>query len=245
VYSEAEIATVLAFADAGWSYSTIARATGVSRSTIRHWIDEKTPVRGVNRGTGCLICAGRAEHLPTGPYAYLLGLYLGDGHISGHKKGVYKLRIFCCNRYPGLMDECELAFFDIGAKQVSRCNKIGCTEVYSYSRHWPCLFPQHGLGMKHTRQIKLENWQQDIVDRYPAPFIRGLIHSDGCRVLNWVNGTPYPRYHFCNESKDILALFGRACERMDIEWRPNNRKTLSVAKRDSVARLDAFVGRKR
>ncbi len=47
---------------------------------------------------------------------------------------------------------------------------------------------------------------REIVDADPRPLVRGLIHSDGCRVLNWVKGTPYPRYHFTNESLDIRAM---------------------------------------
>jgi hypothetical protein len=34
--------------------------------------------------------------------------------------------------------------------KISRTPKIGCTEVASYSKHWPCLFPQHGPGRKHA-----------------------------------------------------------------------------------------------
>ena len=78
-----------------------------------------------------------------------------------------------------------------------------------------------------------------------GPSSRGLLHSDGCRVLNWVNGTPYPRYHFSNVSADIRGIFGRACDQLGIEWRPNNRWSLSVARRGSVALLDEFVGPKR
>jgi hypothetical protein len=77
------------------------------------------------------------------------------------------------------------------------------------------------------------------------PLVRGLLHFDGCRVLNWVNGTPYPRYHFSNVSADIRGIFGRACDQLGIEWRPNNRWSLSVARRGSVALLDEFVGPKR
>jgi hypothetical protein len=69
--------------------------------------------------------------------------------------------------------------------------------------HWICLFPQHGPGRKHERKIELTGWQQDLVDLDPRPLLRGLLHSDGCRVLNWVKGTPYPRYHFSNVSPDI------------------------------------------
>lgn len=64
-------------------------------------------------------------------------------------------------------------------------------------------------------------------------------------MLNWVNGTPYPRYHFSNVSPDIRAIFGRACDALGIEWRPHNRRNLSGARRDRVALLDAFVGPKR
>jgi hypothetical protein len=117
--------------------------------------------------------------------------------------------------------------------------------VYSLSKHWPCLFPQHGPGRKHERKIELTAWQQDLVDADPRPLLRGLLHSDGCRVLNWVNGTPYPRYHFSNVSADIKGIFGRACDALGIEWRPHNRRSLSVARRESVALLDQFVGPKR
>ena len=39
--------------------------------------------------------------------------------------------------------------------------------------------------MKHTRRIVLEPWQIELVRADPRPLIRGLIHSDGCRVTNW------------------------------------------------------------
>jgi hypothetical protein len=122
---------------------------------------------------------------------------------------------------------------------------VGCTEVASFSKHWPCLFPQHGPGKKHERKIELTRWQQELVDLDPRPLVRGLLHSDGCRVLNRVNGTPYPRYHFTNVSADIRGIFGRACDQLGIEWRPNDPCSLSVARRGSVALLDEFVGPKR
>jgi hypothetical protein len=44
-------------------------------------------------------------------------------------------------------------------------------------------------------------------------------------------------------SADIRGIFGRACDQLGIEWRPNNPWSLSVARRGSVALLDQFVGR--
>src|SRR5579871_3601453 len=73
--------------------------------------------------------------------------------------------------------------------RVFDVQRAGMTEVKSYSKHWPCLFPQHGPGMKHTRKIELAAWQQVIVDRYPGDFARGLFHSDGCRGMNRVRRT--------------------------------------------------------
>jgi hypothetical protein len=171
--------------------------------------------------------------LPQEPYAYLLGLYLCDGCLSPYPRDVYRLRIVCTNRYPELIRACELAMGKVLPNKVSRVTKAGegCTEVSAYSKHWPCLFPQHGPGRKHERKIELTVWQQELVDRDPRPLIRGLLHSDGCRVLNWVNGTPYPRYHFSNVSADIRGIFGRACVQLGIEWRPNNPWSLSVARR--------------
>jgi transcriptional regulator with XRE-family HTH domain len=43
---------------------------------------------------------------------------------------------------------------------------------------------------------------------------------------------------------DIRQLFGVACTRLGVEWRRMNRTTISVARQDSVARLDTFVGPK-
>jgi hypothetical protein len=113
--------------------------------------------------------------------------------------------------------------------------------------------PQHGPGPKHLRPIELRAWQVNIaLDRYPRELLRGLIHSDGCRSMNWVvehlrSGSKrytYARYLFSNESTDIRRLFSMACERVGVECRPNNRNSISVARRASVNQLDAFIGPK-
>jgi len=156
----------------------------------------------------CVVCGGDPLGLPQPVYTYLLGLYLGDGYIAAHARGVFRLRIYCADAYPDLIRRCEAAMAEVLPNKVNRVPRVGCTEVASYSKHWPCLFPQHGPGRKHERKIELAPWQQELVDRDPRPLIRGLLHSDGCRVLNWVNGTPYPRYHFSNVSADIRGSSG-------------------------------------
>src|SRR5581483_7693424 len=67
-----------------------------------------------------------------------------------------------------------------------RVRQQGCTMVKSYSKHWPCLFPQHGPGRKHHRRIELREWQEVIVQKFSGEFAKGLFHSDGWRGVNRV-----------------------------------------------------------
>jgi hypothetical protein len=76
---------------------------------------------------------------PQADYAYLLGLYLGDGYISrtGAKhKNVWALRIICADAWPGLMEACKRAMHAVRPdNKVMTVHKQGCTEVFSCSKH--------------------------------------------------------------------------------------------------------------
>jgi len=125
----------------------------------------------------------------------------------------------------------------------------GATVVAAW-KPWPSLFPQHGPGRTHERPIVLADWQQRVVDSQPEKLLRGLFHSDGCRVTNWtvrpVAGLPkryeYGRYFFTNESSDIMRIATDALDRLAVPWRRSNRNSISVAGREGVAALDRFVG---
>ncbi len=54
----------------------------------------------------------------------------------------------------------------------------------------------------------------------------------------------YPRYTFSNSSEDIRRIFTLACDLLGVQWRQMNATNVSVARRESVARLDEFVGPK-
>jgi hypothetical protein len=232
----------------------VAQRVGVSIGAVQKW---RTGIRrgpGTERKSGCPRCDGQPLDEPA--YSYLLGLYLGDGCISlggDRVKAVWKLSIFCDDAWPGLIQACARAMLAVRPdNKVLRVHRQGCTELKSYSRHWPCLFPQHGPGKKHLRKIELAEWQQVIVERHPGEFARGLLHSDGYRGVNRVRRRwgdrdhwyEYPRYLFVNESRDILRLCGEALDLLGVEWRFSKPNTISVAKRDPVARLDEFVGPK-
>jgi Homeodomain-like domain-containing protein len=254
------VAEALRLLDAGLSKAAAARQLGVSRAAVRDWVSRDgdslvAERRRIGAGDGChdpLACDFIAK-VPPSEYAYLLGLYLGDGCISRGPRGVFRLRISCCSAYPVLMQRCEDALAAVlPASRVGRAASIGCTDVYSYSKHWPCLFPQTGPGMKHERVIALTPWQTTITREHPRNFLAGLFHSDGCRCINRVKTVrstgvrcyEYPRYFFSNVSRDILQICGDALDEVGVEWRFNNWNSISVAKRASVAVLDEFIGPK-
>jgi hypothetical protein len=161
---------------------------GVSIAAIRHWRSGRRRSAygpGAERRRQCPRCHARS--MDEQAYAYLLGLYLGDGSITRGRRDVFALWIACCDDWPGLLAACRQAMSDVmPASSVFCVHYQGCTMVKSTSKHWPCLFPQHGPGRKHTRKIELESWQSAIVQEYPGEFARGLFHSDGWRGVNRV-----------------------------------------------------------
>ncbi len=233
----------------GTSLNAVSRHLGVSRATIRAWVQSNGDYSARTRGRA--ICP-RDGALDEVAYAHLLGLYLGDGCLSAHPRSVFALRIACDARYVDLLDECERSMRAVLPNAVSRNPAPGCVHVTSYSKHWPCLFPQHGPGRKHDRPIVLEPWQRQIVERHAGPFVRGLFHSDGCRVTNHVSREvagerrryAYPRYFFSNRSEDILGLCEWGLDLLGVAHRRSNRWSVSVARREAVARLDTVVGPK-
>ncbi|HEX6310752.1 MAG TPA: transcriptional regulator [Acidimicrobiia bacterium] len=252
--SEDDVHHVFELWGQGWSKQAISRETGVSRAQVRVWIEKgievvlASPMRAGRCGSSCDLPA----RAPPAAYAYLLGQYLGDGCISEASRHVFRLRIVMCDDYPSIRDECELAIHLVmPGHRIGRVKRLGCSEVYGYSKHWPCLLPQHGPGRKHERKLILAPWQERIAyDLSPQFFLRGLVHADGCRVINRVTGQrtgkryEYPRYFFTNESSDIREFFVEACRRLHVHCRYTKPNTLSVARREHVGVLDTFVGAK-
>jgi hypothetical protein len=237
MYDAATRADALRRMAAGESLRRIHLATGVNRSTLREWRTRNGAYSPRRASCPCPECDGTIGQIAPA-YTYLLGQYLGDGSIQRAGRS-HALRISCCNAYPLIMSEVEGSMRLITGGSVFRVPAIGCTVVQSHTKCWLHLLPQHGPGMKHTRPIRLEPWQRDLVDLDPRPLIRGLIHSDGCRVTNWterkVGGTTkrytYPRYFFSNASDDIRRIFTDALEQLGVAWRQSNARNISIAPR--------------
>ena len=261
MHSRETVTEALRLKETGLNDCEVARRTGVPRPTIREWrrgnlphsFQPKPVLYGRPRGPdSCSKCGGdahRVNRLSTA-YVYLLGLYLGDGTISKARRDVYKLRIFLDMKYPGIVAECEAAMCAVlPFNKASRLLKpSNCYEVYAYSKSWPCLFPQHGPGMKHTRTIALTDWQQELVKLAPRLLLRGLIQSDGCRFTNTrgrADNWTAPRHAFDNVSAEIRQIFCETCDLLGLRWTLARPHTIYVSRKADVARLDEFVGPKR
>ncbi|WP_371581005.1 helix-turn-helix domain-containing protein [Streptomyces sp. NBC_01314] len=243
----------------GTKNAEVARRLNVPLGTVSYWKHLDRAKRGECPGRHSPPCPRCDEReLDESAYSYLLGLYLGDGHIVQNRAmRVPSLSIACADTHPGLMDECEKAMRTVfPGNSVCRVRRKGCREVKLYSKHLRCLFPQHGPGMKHERTITLAPWQQEIVNAHPWKFIRGLIHSDGCRITNWTTRLvgserkryEYPRYFFANKSDDIRQLYTDTLDKLGVEWascaRSGTPFNISVARKASVALMDTHVGPK-
>lgn len=185
-------------------------------------------------------------------YCALLGYYLGDGCISQAPR-YQSLRIACDARYPKVISDVRSVLGCVRpGMAVFTVRAPGTIVVHANWKHWECLFPQHGAGRKHERELGMQTWQWALVEAHPAEFLRGLLHSDGSRSNNWaarkVGGVTkryeYPRWEFSNRSEEILGWCGDALDLVDVAWRRSSNFHVAVSRRADVNRLDSLIGLK-
>jgi hypothetical protein len=251
--SRIEFESVMTLMEAGRSDHEIAGLTGVPQSTVAAWRHGRGIARHQREATA------RVGWRPASAaaYCYLLGAYLGDGHIRVFSRRSASLIVTLDSSYPGVIAEVQHAvaavFPGVGVHGFLRMGG-SVTAVQANHPALPFAFPQHGPGRKHNRTIILTEWQRGLTHAHPKKLLRGLIHSDGCRTVNRfktelpsgrVAEYEYPRYFFSNLSADIRDIFCEHCELLGIRWTQSNPRNISVSHRKSVAVLDEFIGPKR
>jgi Homeodomain-like domain/LAGLIDADG-like domain len=233
----------LALVEAGENDCEVARRLGVPRTTVRDWRRSKGRPRMGDTCPRCWRPSRKPIVFSSPDYAELLGLYLGDGYIVRAGRSD-RLRIFLDTRYSQIVAEARALLRRCFPRhRVGRFTSgKGTTTILSlYCTHLACLFPQHGAGMKYQRDIVLEDWQTEIVERDPWRFLRGLIRSDGCVFVNRTGRYAYLSYDFSNRSPQIRELFMDACDRVDVEYRAYQRY-VRIYRRPSVALMQEHVG---
>jgi hypothetical protein len=206
----------------GASKRSIALAIGVEYSAIHYYIRNRSRyISRLSTSSSLLdiklttINTPQASHDTQRIYSYVLGLYLGDGYIDLHipKYHVYKLRISQDTKYPMMIKEQQESIHMLLNTNVNvqYSRTSNCATIYAYKKDLPLYFPQHGAGLKNTRNVELTPWQRAIVNEYPWEFIKGLIQTDGCYYTQHQSGKLYDMYSFFNTSRYIINDFLWVC----------------------------------
>lgn len=235
----------LALIAAGSNDCAVARQLGIPRTTVRDWRKPRYVPQPFVSCPRCWHPCRKPIVFAHVDYAELLGLYLGDGYIVRTGRSD-RLRLFLDTKYQEIVtDAVALLRRCFPQHRVARfTSRKGTTTILSvYCTHLTCLFPQHGAGKKHERNIVLEDWQTKIVAGHPWAFMRGLIRSDGCVFVNRTGRYEYVCYEFANLSQQIRELFMDACDRVEVEYRPY-RRYVRVYRRESVALMQEHIGGK-
>jgi Homeodomain-like domain len=233
----------------GLSDYEIAATVGIPRATVQRW-------RHRDRAPGVRAAGTEWQVADPSTYCYLLGCYLGDGHVTHKPPNSWTLKVACDRRYPGIIAGIVHAMAITFSPATPRRNptSTAASDVLSVSHVGVGnAFPQHGPGRKHLRPIVLTDWQYALTRKHPGALIRGLIHSDGCRAENrFTTQLPsgrlgeyrYVRYFFSNLSADIRNIFTEHCALLGIRVTQSNHRNLSVSHRHSVTILERIVGPK-
>lgn len=235
----------------GHSIAEVSRMTGVNRSSISNWKIRGERVSSpldLSDPTKCITSmhSELTEEIKKA-YSYILGLYLGDGCIYELDR-TEKMTITLDKQYEVLNNytvETLGKFFKkspyiFDRSLHGRGNAIDvniCTSTLSL------LFPQHGKGKKHNRDIILTDWQLDVID--PISIVKGLIMSDGSYYIDRQSGIM--KYSFSNKSVQLIGILAKYLSELGISFAiyTKLKKTeLVVHKKLEVEKLHEMIGDK-
>lgn len=220
----------------GNSKLSLSKKYNIPRGTINYWCKNKD--KNISEKPIDIL------DLDSISYSYILGVYLGDGHINKMLR-TYRLRFFLDSRQDLVIEECvkhlKILFPSNSVNVIS--TKYNYVIITLYSNNIPYIFPQHGKGEKYKRKIKLNDKQKKII-KYNQ-LMKGLFHSDGSYFIAL---SKYPRYQFTNKSKDLIDLFGKCLIKNNITPKIRKRKNgiydIQIQNKKDVSIMYKLVGEK-
>jgi hypothetical protein len=217
----------LALVEQGFNDCEIARRLGIPRTTVRDW---RRPTYFANFDI-CPRCWLRLRPLAfsDADYAELLGLYLGDGHISTLAR-TQRLRIFLDSKYTAVVDDAEALL-----RQCFPNNPVGRALV-------ECVSSRSTVRARNTtaRSCSSPGSAASSMRR------RGSSCAGASARTAASSSTAPARYEhlsygFANHSSDILDLFEATCLRQGLRPR-RYAQAIRLNRREDVARLIEHVG---
>lgn len=251
MYSKEIIQLATQLKESDLNLSQISRQMGIDRATIREWFSENKRYAAKNSNSKNNDFFDRFEENKEvrKAYYYLLGQYLGDGHISRNSR-TYRIRISATKKYSDIIEEIKNAIrLVLPSNKIYEIHSKGCVVITSNSNHLPEIFPHCGDGKKHERLIELREWQMKHLDENSKYLARGLFHSDGC----FYNKNNRKWYVFSNCSSDIHEIFQHCLKVNNIHYnqtqnKPRINQTISwntlIYRKAEIDKAYEFLGEK-
>lgn len=243
-YDSKIIEKIISDFDDGKSKNQLARDYDIPRSTIKYWVNNKDKI--LHKLNSIENIDTIIQNINNKKYAYniLLGLYLGDGHISNSGKS-YRLRISQDLKYEDSILEIYnlLKFFFRTEPTIE--TRPGYKIISIYNKNLPLYFPHLGTGKKYERKIVLVDYQKENLE--PSALLKGLFISDGSFYTAKVSQKYfYERYNFTNKSVCILNLFEECLNFFNISFLKNKRNDdvwrIQIQKKSEVEKMKNIVG---
>lgn len=225
----------------GKNKSQLSREYNIPRPTLRYWIKKDTNGESMTQRKSDIPIEYIIEKIKKNKemYNYILGIYLGDGHISPNKNS-YKLRIVMDSKYPNLVHETRICLRNFFESPVSVNSREGCKVISVFDKNLPKYFPQHGFGKKHDRKIILSDFQIENISY--SDLLKGLWLTDGSYYLR---KNKYEAYNFTNKSIDIVSIFEKCLNSLSISYRKRVKNdgiwVIEVAKKSEVNKMKSIV----
>ena len=181
----------------GLTASAIGRVLGVGAPAVRRWLRADGPP--------CDGCGTHhaLDHLPADAYAYLLGMYLGDGHIDSFPR-TYQLNVTLDAAYPAIVAEVAAAIAAVRGRPIFLAPwQKAIAEAHAQALLRGLI---HSDGWRGDNRVRVKG-REYAYPRYQfsnrSDDIR-TIFTDACDVLG-IAWRPWGRWHISVARREAVA----------------------------------------